>query len=94
MVYCTGAKKIPRDILDAIGKLASINVLNILGDIAIGAGVANQSIGIDGLSQSIGTTQSAENNALSARVRMYTEELKRNLPMLRSRYKGITFTSL
>lgn len=86
--YVTGMTNVPRDILNAVGKLAAIDSMNILGDIAIGAGIASQSLSIDGLSQSINTTQSAENNALSARVRQYLKELDKELPMLRERYMG------
>lgn len=81
-------KDIPQDLKDAIGKLATISILNVLGDILLGAGIANQSISIDGLSQSIGTTQSAENNAYSARVRMYQSELKEYIKVAKGVYKG------
>lgn len=81
-------KDIPADLKDAVGKLASISVLNILGDILLGAGIANQSISIDGLSQSIGTTQSAENNAYSARVLAYTKQLKAYMKMAKDVYSG------
>jgi hypothetical protein len=86
--YVTGMTQVPRDIFDAVGKLAAIDAMNVLGDIAIGAGIASQSLSIDGLSQSVNTTQSAENNALSARVRQYAKEMEKGLPALRDRYMG------
>ena len=92
--YCTSFKKTPPDILDLIGKLAAINIFHNLGDIILGAGIASQSIGIDGLSQSISTTSSATNSGYGARVQGYLTDLKRNLPHLKSKYKGITFTVL
>ena len=95
VVYCTPTyDPIPPDIMSAIGKLAAISVLNILGDVAIGAGIASTSISIDSLSQSVNTTQSAENNALSARVRMYTKELKEELAKLKDQYRGYAFASI
>lgn len=42
-----------------IYKKATIGILQVWGDLVLGAGIANQSVSIDGLSQSIGTTQSA-----------------------------------
>ena len=92
--YTTGFEKVPDDLQDAVAKIASMQVLAILGDIAFGAGIANTSISIDGLSQSIGTTQSAENSLFSARIRQFQSELKDEKIMLRNKYKGIQFASL
>lgn len=94
ITYCTSFKEPPGDILDYIGKLAAINIFHMMGDIILGAGIASQSIGLDGLSQSISTTSSATNAGYGARVTGYLADLKRNLPHLRQKYKGITFTSL
>lgn len=85
--YTTGFKKVPTTITNVSGKLAAINVLAVLGDISFGAGIASRSISIDGLSQSVGTTQSAENSLYSARIRQYADELaKRDLPALMAKY--------
>jgi len=77
--YDAGLEGLP-DELDAdmtkvIGMLASIHLFNVWGDIIIAPGVANFSMGFDGISTSIGTTLSAENAAFSARVREYEREL-------------------
>lgn len=54
------------------------------------AGIANQSVSIDGVSQSIGTTQSAMFGGASARVNEYTKDLTENLlPALRMRFGGL-----
>lgn len=63
--------KIPMVINQAIGLLAATYILDIAGDLVIGAGIASQSISLDGLSQSIQTTASAENHAYSAKVNQY-----------------------
>lgn len=95
IVYKTGFAIIPEEILAAISKLASIQILAVLGDILLGAGIASQSISYDGLSQSINTTQSAENSAYSARIKQYAEELsKTDLPQLKSYYRGIVFETI
>jgi hypothetical protein len=80
---------IPSDIVDIIAMKACIGILNIMGDILLGAGIASQSVSMDGLSESITTTQSAENSAYSARIRQYERQIKAQLPNLRDRYKGI-----
>ena len=94
VIYCTGFDEIPEDILDAIGKIASMQLFAILGDILLGAGIASQSLSFDGLSQSIATTQSAENSAFSARVRQYQSELKVDLPRMKDYYLGINWISM
>lgn len=92
--YCTGFDKIPMDIIDVIGKLASVGIFNIAGDLVLGAGIANYSLSIDGLSQAIGTTSSAENSAYSARIIMYQKEIKESLRRLESYYRNIAITSM
>lgn len=88
--YVTGFKKVPKDIINAVGKLASMQLFHIAGDLIIGAGIASQSISIDGLSQSINTTSSATNAGYGARVTSYSSELKRELPRMKDFYKGFT----
>jgi hypothetical protein len=62
--------RVQSPILEYAGILAARNILITAGDLVIGAGVASFSRSIDGLSQSIGTTASAENSAYSARIKM------------------------
>lgn len=92
ITYLTGYSKIPGDLLDFVGKLASIPLLAMLGDLLIAPGVSSQSLSFDGLSQSVSTTKSASTSAYSARMKQYTDELKYNLPTLINNYKGISFT--
>lgn len=92
--YCTGFKIVPDNIIEAIGKLAAIPILGILGDVVFGAGLSSMSLSIDGLSQSLGTTAGGGNSIFSARIKQYTEELKIELAELRAYYKGLTFVVL
>jgi hypothetical protein len=92
--YCTGFESVPADILNIIGKMASINLFHIMGDLILGAGIASQSIGIDGLSQSISTTSSATNAGYGARVTGYLDDLKIGLPRLKAKYDGFEMISL
>lgn len=84
--------QVPPLLLDVIGKKASFGPLNIAGDLLGGAGIASQSIGIDGLSQSFNTTSSATNAGYGARLLQYSKEIKEVLPMLERYYKGLRFT--
>lgn len=92
--YLTGFNKIPDDLLNVIGKTAAINVLHIAGDLILGAGIASYSLGIDGLSQSISSTSSATNAGYGARILGYVDDLKKVLPILISKYGGMSLSVL
>ena len=94
--YLTGYDndKLPMDVVNVIGKLASIGIFNILGDLIVGAGIANYSLSIDGLSQSLGTTQSAENSGFSARIKQYQKECLDTLKRIKLKYRGFNISVL
>ena len=92
--YCSGFDTMPLDLLNLVGKWASIGIFNLYGDIVLGAGIASMSLGLDSVSQSIATTSSAENAAYSARIKQYLQEIKLSLPRLKSYYKGIVMLSM
>lgn len=79
--------EMPADIQHAIAMHAAIGVLNIAGDLIVGAGIASVSIGVPGLNQSVNTTSSSTNSGYGARIVEYRKELKEMLPNLR-RYYG------
>jgi hypothetical protein len=91
--------KVPKLVNAAIGMLASIMAMNIAGDLKIGSGIASTSLNLDGLSQTINSTASAENHTYSAKVKAYGDTLfgqpgGRNngvIKMLRDYYKGSSF---
>jgi hypothetical protein len=93
--YVTGydADNIPMELVNVVGKLASIGLANIMGDLILGAGIASQSLSVDGLSQSISSTSSATNSGLGARIVQYTKEIKETLKRVEVIYKGISFRS-
>lgn len=88
MKYETGFCRIPRDILSAIGMMASLQLFLVMGDILLSPGVNSQSISIDGLSQNISTQ-----GAFKTRIDTYTNQLKEMLPKLSSYYKGFVVSS-
>lgn len=71
--FCDG--KVPTLLNQAIGLYAAIMCLIPAGHLILGAGIGGTSISLDGLSQSIQTTQSAENSGFSATIKDYSERL-------------------
>lgn len=76
-------------IRELVGKIASFGPLNIAGDLLGGAGIASQSISIDGLSQNFNTTSSATSAGYGARLIQYRQEIKDQVPTLKGYYKGL-----
>jgi len=80
--------KVPDVIKHCVGMIAAYGPLNIAGDLIGGAGIASQSVSIDGLSQSINTTSSPTCAGYAARIIQYNKEVKDMIPTLRRYYKG------
>lgn len=87
-----GIDEVPYDIINVIGKLAAIPLFNIAGDLILGAGIARQSLSIDGLSQQIDSTSSATNAGYGARIINYKKDIEESLERLQGIYKRINFT--
>lgn len=94
MKYITGWDEIPSDLLQFVSKIATIGVLNILGDILYGAGISSISISLDGVSQNTPLTRSGNVGLFGGRIKQYTEEINSDMPNLKSQYRGITFEVL
>jgi len=81
------ASKVPPELRDIIGKAASCRLLNIIGDGLI-AGFSSMSLGMDGLSESFSTTQSATNAMYGARIGVYLKDIENFLKENRYKYRG------
>lgn len=92
--YTAGFERIPADIKDVIGMIASAGPLNIAGDLIGGPGIASQSISLDGVSQSINTTSSPSFGGYGARILQYAKILKEAWPVLKGRYHPLRFTAI
>jgi hypothetical protein len=79
----------PANVCNLIGMYATCGIMHILGDVLLGLGITNQSLSIDGLSESFGTPRSATSSLFSARTETYKKMFEDELPRLRERYKGI-----
>jgi hypothetical protein len=81
--------RFPIDLKELVGKIASFPALNIAGDLLGGAGIASQSISIDGLSQNFNTTSSATNAGYGARLIQYRQEIKDWVPTMQKYFHGV-----
>lgn len=81
--------EIPQNLIDMIGKEASMGPLNIGGDLLGGAGIASQSISLDGLSTTFNTTSSATNAGFGARLIQYTKENKESYADVKAYYRNL-----
>lgn len=89
ITYDVGMTDLPEDLVEYIMKRASVGILQVWGDLIIGAGIANQTISLDGLSQSIGTTQSPQFSGAGARIKNYMDDMKELEKRLKDTYLGI-----
>lgn len=85
--------KIPYLIVHWLCLHAAIELLRIAGDLVLNPGVANISIGLGGLSQSIGTTKSNK-GAFSGRVEDYKNDLEDLTKDVLRFYKSIKLTTV
>lgn len=77
------------DLKEVVGKEAAFGPLNVGGDLVGGAGLAGTSLSMDGLSQSVTTTNSSTNAGFGARLIQYQKELRETYKTLLPYYRGI-----
>lgn len=80
---------IPVIINEMIGMQAAIRLFEILGDIAIGSGIASETVGLDGANVSRNTTASATFSAFSARTESYKKQMEDYIKTVKQYYNGI-----
>lgn len=85
---------LPADIIRAIGLKSALLGLDIAGDLIAGAGIAQLSTSLDGLSQSVSTTASATNSGYGARVIQFSKELKELMATLKATYRAMNIMAL
>ena len=93
--YITGWDKIPADLFDFVAKAAAINILAVIGDVLYGIGITSISISLDGVSQNTPLTRSGQGGLFAGRIKTYIDDMnERLLPVLKSKYRGISFEVL
>lgn len=89
--------EVPSDIRDIVAKLAAMDVLGIAGE-ALQAGVTSSSTSIDGLSESTGTTVSANSTLYQGHINQFQKDVDKFFDEkdggVRSSERGITFVVL
>lgn len=78
--------EVPLDLVQLIAKYVLRELLEIWGDLIIGAGIAGESLSIDGISESTTTTQSAMYTGGAARIRLIDDTIASLEQGLRNRY--------
>ena len=79
------------DIVDYVGKYASIPIFAMLGEVLLGVGISSQSLSFDGLSQSVSTLKSNQGGLFGTRINMYLTDLLQNFARIDKQYRGIIF---
>lgn len=74
------------DLWQVVIKMALKEIFEQWGRLIIGAGIADMSISVDGVSQSIGTTQSARYSGASAEIVQLDDDINNHLARLKSYY--------
>ena len=96
--YSAGYKPdddIPDLLARLIGMLSTMAVLDVFGDIVLGMpALSGYTISMDGLSQSVQTTNSATSAAYRGRIESYNKQIKDYIiPALRTYYQGVRISS-
>ena len=76
--------QVPAELINYVGMMAAFPILETLGDIINGPGVASASFGVDGLSQSISA------GGYGARLQIYANQIESATRQLRLAYRGIS----
>lgn len=84
---------VPEDLRYIIKKLAALMTMATYGDGKFAA-IANRSVSLNSVTESIGTTQSATSAAFGARILMYQKEVKEWFAQNRQKYSRTLFGSL
>ena len=78
--------EVPMDLVQLIAKYVLRELLEIWGDLIIGAGIAGESLSVDGISESTTTTQSAMYTGGAARIKLIDDTIDSLEQGLRNRY--------
>lgn len=83
----------PPSLEQLVIKYALKEIYQVWGNLIIGAGIANKSLDVDGISETIGTTQSAMYGGASAQIIQIDSDIKELLKALQS-YFGTNMVSI
>jgi hypothetical protein len=85
---------VPTALIKTISQVASLLPLDIAGNLIAGAGIARQSLSIDGLTQDIATTASATSSGFGATILSYQTQIKDTMDAMKKKYASVGFGTL
>ena len=85
--------EMPPELEQLVIKYALKEIYQVWGNLIIGAGIANKTLEVDGITETIGTTQSAMYGGASAQILQINEDIKELLDGLRA-YFGYNMIGL
>lgn len=94
--YLAGWKSaafVPKDIQSIVGIVATMKLLNVIGDGLI-AGFSSSSLSMDGMSESFSSTQSATSAFFGARIMQYSKTLETFIKENKHKYNNYFIGSL
>ncbi len=83
------ARNVPYELVEIVGKLATIKVACDYGD-GIMPGLTSSSVSLSGISENLATAASGANTVFGGRIREYMEQIKDFWDRNRRKYIGIT----
>jgi hypothetical protein len=89
--YTAGYRRgqVPRDIVELIGKVASMGPLAIIGDLLLGPGVSGSTVTLDALMTNVRSTKESGQTAFSGRIKQYREDIRNDIREMRRTIHGI-----
>lgn len=78
--------EVPADLEQLVIKYALKEIYQVWGNLIIGAGIANKTLSVDGITETIGTTQSAMYGGASAQILQINEDIKELISGLQAYY--------
>lgn len=95
--YITGWSifSVPPIFRSIIGKLVAVQLLGIAGEILFPRpGIASSTLSLDGLTETMSTAVSGNATPYTPRIKLYVEQITKDLEMLSGMYKSIAFNVL
>lgn len=90
--YITGwrSNDVPDDLMDLICKIASLNILAIIGNYIYTPGISSFSVSLDGVSQNF-PLKSGRYGIFSDRIELYLQQINDMMENMKYIYKGLLF---
>ena len=85
---------VPQALIKTISQVAALLPLDIAGNLIASAGIASQTLSVDGLSQEIHTTASATSSGFGATIISYQKQIADTMNAMKKKYSTVGFGTL